>query len=192
MVAVPGFSLEDHWHRSDARRAIAAGQWHVVVLQQGPSALPESQRLLRAYTKRFDRLIRKAGGQTALYMVWPSSARSFDFDGVEASYRRAAEDVGGLLIPAGTAWRAAGKRDRTLALYGPDGFHPTPAGSLLAALVIYQQVTGRAVAGLPSPVSSIDPAVLSVLQAAAAEACGRISPSPPPGDRTAARAPYCR
>src|SRR6266850_4072585 len=40
-VAFPGYSLEDNWNRGDARRAIAEGGWSTVVLQQGPSALPE-------------------------------------------------------------------------------------------------------------------------------------------------------
>ncbi len=168
-VVFPGHSLEDHWRRPDARAAIAAATWDVVVLQQGPSALPDSQRLLRAYTRRFDGEIRKAGARTALYMVWPSKARSFDFDGVEASYRRAADDVGALLLPVGTAWRAAWKRDPDLALYGSDGFHPSLAGTLLAALVIYQQVTGRSVSNVASPFSSIDPSIVKVLQAAAAD-----------------------
>src|SRR6185295_7619357 len=103
--------LEDHWARGDAQRAIAEGGWFAVVLQQGPSALPESQVLLREYTKRFDAVIRKTGAKTALYMVWPSQARFQDFDGVSASYTVAAADVRGLLLPAGDAWRAAWKRD---------------------------------------------------------------------------------
>src|SRR5437868_1227446 len=38
-VVEGGFSLEDHWDRGDAQRAIAQGKWDVVVLQQGPSSL---------------------------------------------------------------------------------------------------------------------------------------------------------
>ena len=34
-VAFDGYSLEDHWNRGDARRAIADGGWSIVVLQQG-------------------------------------------------------------------------------------------------------------------------------------------------------------
>jgi hypothetical protein len=192
MVAYPDHSLEDHWNRGDARRAIAGGRWDVVVLQQGPSALPESQALLREYAKGFAAEIRKAGARPALYMVWPSASRAFDFDGVSRSYARAAADVGGLLLPAGDAWREAWKRDRALALYGPDGFHPSALGTYLSALVIYRQITGRPVVGLPSPLSSIDPEVVRVLQEAASEAGGRTSPSPPPADRMAARAPCCR
>ncbi|HUF48423.1 MAG TPA: hypothetical protein VMM93_11445 [Vicinamibacterales bacterium] len=144
------FSLEDHWGRGDARQAIERGGWTWVVLQQGPSALPDSQVSLRDWTRRFDAEIRKAGGRTALYMVWPSRARAFDFAGVSASYAAAAREIAGRLLPVGDAWRQAWALDRSLTLYGPDAFHPSELGSYLAALVIYQGLTGRSPAGLPA------------------------------------------
>ena len=150
-VVFNDFSLEDHWQQGDARKAIAKGGWSFVVLQQGPSALPESQVLLRDYTKRFDTEIRKSGARTALYMVWPSLARKQDFDGVSRSYTNAASDVGGLLLPVGDAWRAAWVRDASLALYGPDNFHPSAMGTYLAALVMVQKLFGVAPIGLPAP-----------------------------------------
>src|SRR5215471_13990765 len=39
-VTFEGYSLEDHWNQGSARQAIARGGWSIVVLQQGPSALP--------------------------------------------------------------------------------------------------------------------------------------------------------
>jgi hypothetical protein len=137
------FSLDDHWAQGDAVRAINKGGWSHVVLQQGPSALPASRVQLRAATKQFDEVIRKAGARTALYMVWPSEARSRDFDAVRDSYATAARDVGGMFLPAGEAWRAAWRRDPRLELYGSDRFHPTLQGSYAAALVIAQRLTGR-------------------------------------------------
>jgi hypothetical protein len=148
-IAVGGYSLEDHWNDGPARRAITEGGWSFVVLQQGPSALPESQVLLREYSRRFNDLIVRAGARTALYMVWPSRDRFGDFDGVRDSYAKAAKEVDGLLLPAGEAWRAAWRRDRNLALYGADNFHPSPLGSYLAAVVIVQGITGRTPSALP-------------------------------------------
>ena len=174
-IAEGGFSLEDHWNRGVAQRTIAEGGWSVVVLQQGPSALPESQANLREYTQRFDTEIRRAGARTALYMVWPESVRASVFDDVVLSYTRAAEAVNGLLYPVGEAWRIAWRRDSRLQLYGSDGFHPSATGTYLAALVMYQQISGRPVVGLPSPLSSIDPATVRVLQESAAEANARFS-----------------
>src|SRR5881628_3132045 len=65
-VTFDGFSLEDHWNEGSARRAIAKGGWSTVVLQQGPSALPESRVLLIEYVRRFDTEVRRAGARTAL------------------------------------------------------------------------------------------------------------------------------
>src|SRR3954468_11092046 len=149
-VVVGGFNLEDHWNEGTAQRRIAEGGWSIVVLQQGPSSLPESQVNLREWTARFDTVIRARGARTALYMVWPESARRDAFDAVSQSYARAAEDVNGMLFPVGEAWRGAWRRDPAVPLYGPDGFHPTPTATYLAALVIYQQISGRSPVGLPA------------------------------------------
>jgi hypothetical protein len=166
-VALPDYSLEDHWQHGAALKAIREGGWSWVVLQQGPSAMAESQVLLRDFTKRFDTEIRKAGARTALYMVWPSRARSQDFDGVSRSYTNAASDIGGLLFPVGDAWRAAWKRDASLALYSPDGLHPSREGTYLAALVIVNRAFGIASAGLPAP--GVSTAAARLLQQAASD-----------------------
>jgi hypothetical protein len=159
-VAKPDYGLEEHWNEKSVQRVIARG-WDLVVLQQGPSALPESRRLLIEYARRFDQEIRKAGARTAFYMVWPSRTRRGDFPGVSQSYGTAAADVKGLLLPAGDAWRAAWAIDAQLPLYGPDGFHPSPAGTYLAALVAYQQIFGEPPPQEPAPAGVIaDAAVL--------------------------------
>jgi hypothetical protein len=168
-VVVGGFSLEDHWTQGTAQRRIAEGGWSIVVLQQGPSSLPESQAALREWTTRFDSVIRASGARTALYMVWPESNRRDAFDAVSRSYARAAEDVNGMLFPVGEAWRAAWRRDPDVPLYGPDGFHPTSTASYLAALVIYQQITGRSPVGLP-PWTQMSADRARLLQEAAQEA----------------------
>ena len=169
-VAKPDYSLEDHWNERDARRAITRG-WDFVVLQQGPSALPESRALLVDYTRRFDAEIRKAGARTGLYMVWPSRSRRGDFEGVSQSYRAAAKAVGGLLLPAGDAWRSAWAIDERLALYSPDGLHPSNAGTYLAAVVTFQLIFNE-----PAPltaVAGVSAAEEGLLRRAAADALAR-------------------
>jgi hypothetical protein len=144
------FSLDDHWQDGEALRAINRGGWSVVVMQQGPSALPESRVLLRAAAKRFATEIRRVGAKPALYMVWPAEARAGDFDNVRISYQTAATDVEGLFIPAGEAWRAAWRREPDLALYASDRFHASPQGAYLAALTIAQAITGRRATTMPT------------------------------------------
>jgi hypothetical protein len=177
-VTFPDVGLPDHWEFGPARETIEEGTWDIVVLQQGPSAT-EGRPYLLEYSELFAEEIRAAGGQPALYMVWPSQTRFFDFDGVSDSYVTAAELVDGLLFPAGEAWRVAWERDPDLELYGPDGFHPSVAGTYLAALVIFEQMTGMSAVGtsheLPGTNVAFDPAVATLLQEAAHEANRRFA-----------------
>jgi hypothetical protein len=166
MVAVGGFSLEDHWKQGDALRAINDGPWDFVVLQQGPSALLESRQLLVAYGRRFGDAIKKAGARPAMYMVWPSEARRSDFGGVSQSYRAAAKAIGAVVLGAGEAWSLILQRQRGVTLYSSDGLHPTFAGSYLAALVIYQGLYERSPIGLPT-LGGLSPEQARALQDAA-------------------------
>jgi len=175
-VAYPNFGLIDHWSHGASRESIARVGWDVVILQQGPSAT-EGRPSLLEYAKRFDEIIRPTGARTALYQVWPAGSRSFDFEGVRESYRMAAARVDGSFYPAGAAWQIAWERDADLPLYGKDGFHPSPMGTYLAALVIYEQLAGKSPVGLPARIRTDDGAEVrlsgrtaKLLQEAAAEA----------------------
>ena len=162
-VTANNFSLEDHWNQGPARATLAKGGWSIVVLQQGPSALPESRVLLRDYAKRFAADAAHVGARTALDMVWPSKTRDRDFDAVSESYALAAQDVAGTLLPAGDAWREAWRRDPSLTLYADDGFHPSGLGSYLAALAIWRGLSSQSAIGLPGP-GGVPAATLKLLQ----------------------------
>lgn len=176
-VSGPDFGLQDHWRVRRARRAIARGGWDYVVLQQGPSSLPESRQTLRDYTRRFADLIVASGARPALYSVWPQRQHARSFPRAIESYELAAVDVGALLFPVATAWLAALLRDPALELYEADGLHPTLAGSCLAAMVMHAVLTGRSPVGAPAswrlrdgrPIE-LPPERAALLQAAAAEA----------------------
>lgn len=168
VVAVGGYGLEDHWRRGEALDSIARGGWSYVVLQQGPSTLPESRANLVEWTGRFAERIRAVNARPAVYMIWPSNG---DFDGVSRSYRAAAAAVEGALIPAGEAFRAVARDHPDIPLFGGDGFHPSPAGSYLAALVIYGRLARRPTAGVGTePPSGLAPGAARRLEAAADEA----------------------
>ncbi len=149
-VAGPNLALIDHVEgSSNAMDMIRQGRWNYVVLQQGPSALSLSRDTLILATRRLAAQIQAVGARTALFMVWPESSRFAVFDDVRDSYRAAAAEVGGLLLPAGEAWRAAWGTDPQLPLYGPDGYHPSELGTYLAALVVYEGITGNDSRALP-------------------------------------------
>lgn len=164
-----GAGLEDHWASGLAPAMIRDGHWDAVVLQQGPSSLPESRVNLRHWTGEFDDLVRVAGGRSALYMVWPELSRFEAFDRIRDSYALAARDVSGWFLPAGETWRAAWREDPSLPLYAADDFHPSAAGSYAAALTIFAGLSGRSPLDLPAP-AGVDSRTAERLRRAATEA----------------------
>jgi hypothetical protein len=149
-VAGPNLALIDHVEgRSNALDVIGEGGWNYVVLQQGPSALPLSRDTLILATRLLAARIQAVGARSALLMVWPESSRFAVFEDVRESYLAAAADVAGLFLPAGEAWRTAWSSDPQLQLYGPDGYHPSELGTYLAALVVYEGITGNDSRALP-------------------------------------------
>ncbi len=166
-VVLGGANLEDLWKEGEAPSAIARANWDVVVLQQGPSSLPESRLHLRKWAKKYTGLIQKSDGRPALYMVWPELERASFFDDVRESYSLAAYDVSGLFLPAGEVFRAAWRRDPSAPLYAPDDFHPSVAGSYAAALSIYGVLYRRDPQGLPARLELSNGQIVEVPQALA-------------------------
>jgi len=175
--AQPNLALIDHLNGGSAAVArIAQGGWEFVVLQQGPTPRGVCRDSLILWTKMFDPLIRGVGAKPALFMTWPTINGTGIFDDVRVSFQEAAAAVNGVFMPAGESWRSALRTDPTLALYGPDGFHPSPIGTFLAALEIYERISGRDARTLPPRAFSngvsltLPEATVRLLQAAAHDA----------------------
>ena len=150
-VTRPNLAVIDHVNgASNAVDVIRQGRWDYVVLQQGPTSQQLGRDTLILATKLLDPDIRAAGAQIAELMVWPASSSLSSFDGVLQSCLEAARAVDGLCLPAGQAWRAAWAVEPTLPLYGSDGFHPSELGTYLAALVVYEGITGHSATALPA------------------------------------------
>lgn len=174
-LCFPNYSLEDHWNEGKVQKEIETGQYDFVVVQQGPSALPESQVLLLEYAQRLAEVCRKYNASMAIYMVWPTSSRYFDLDNVIYSYTQAAKRTQSLLCPAGLAWKYAWQSTPSLPLYGNDNFHPSMTGSLLAAFTVYGTLTDKnnfdfLTAGKPSWSTEISEKNILLLKQAALKA----------------------
>jgi hypothetical protein len=181
-VAAPNLALIDHVAgQTNAVETIKSGRWDYVVLQQGPTPLPLYRDTLILATKWLQPYIHDAGGRSAQLMVWPSATKRASFDEVRRSSQLAAKAVGGVFLPAGEAWRAAWAAGPRVALYGPDGFHPSELGTYLTALVVYEGLTGRDVTTLPARITmggkrlQIPTATVRLLQRAAHETVTRFN-----------------
>lgn len=149
-VTRDNYAIEDHWTDGTARLLTASEKWDVLVLQQGPSSRPESRAHLRQWSQTWADAARRAGTTTALYMVWPMQGQTEGFALVARSYREAATANSARVLPAGEAWAAVLATPNAPALYSPDGLHPTPAGTFLAAMVVARGLTGLDPARVPA------------------------------------------
>jgi hypothetical protein len=142
-VAAPNLALIDHLNgATPVVQAVQLGGWDFVVLQQGPTPAGICRDSLVLWTQMFDSLVPNTA-QLALFMTWPSTTSSTTFDASRVSYEDASIAVSGIFLPAAEAWRAAWEVNPTIGLYGGDGFHPSPIGTYLAALEIYERLSGK-------------------------------------------------
>lgn len=152
VLAEPNFGLEDHWTKGKAVKLLQREKWDFVVMQQGPSASAEGRESLLKFAREFQPAIKAAGARGVIYMVWPSVQRAKDMDGVVASYSAAAAEIDSILAPAGCAWVDALNADKKIKLFAEDGFHPTAAGSYLAALSLVKAIAGTVADKLPTSI----------------------------------------
>jgi hypothetical protein len=141
-IAPSAVTLEGNWNRGSARWSLLGGHWDAVVLQQGPSVLPESRANLCIYAKAFADEAREWGVRPYLLMVWPR--RGSGLPEVVDAYAAAAAGAETGLLPGGAAWGAALRRAPALPLYAWDGIHPGRMGTYLAAVVVYAGLRGIA------------------------------------------------
>jgi lysophospholipase L1-like esterase len=71
-------------------------------------------------------------------MVWPAQTNYKMFDGVILNHTDVASKTNALLCPVGEIWKEHFEATNDFSYYGPDQFHPSLAGSQVAAEVIYK------------------------------------------------------
>ncbi|MEO5825366.1 MAG: hypothetical protein ABIR59_05715 [Gemmatimonadales bacterium] len=132
--AAANLGLEDHWNDAKTRAFVMSGHFDFVIMQQGPSTLPESRIDLLHWAEVLSAAARRHGARPAMYGVWPT--RGGDIDAGITNYSDAATANDALLLPVAAAWRATWAADPSMPLQGSDDFHQGVHGAWLAALVI--------------------------------------------------------
>lgn len=131
--------------------------FELVILQDGSAAPLSDSRRAQSMSKirEFSDVIRKRGGQVALYMthayVAPHKQTKPENAQLTAShYVQAGNAVNALVIPVGLAFEEAYKRRPDMKLHKDyDGSHPDLLGTYLAACVVYSSVYGKQSVGNP-------------------------------------------
>lgn len=165
------------------------GDWDVVVLQE-QSALgapydPDvgvlsSPEAFYGAARDLAKMIRADGATPALYMTWAKEAFPEQSQPLSQAYRSIGAELDATVAPVGEAWAEVHRVRPGFGLHVADGSHPNPAGSYLAACVIYAALTGTSPVGAPREltgapwdysgvVESESPTILVSLSAADAE-----------------------
>lgn len=156
-----GRTLQWHLENGPAMAELEGADWDYVVLQghsllgggvvdgtplvAEPSAFHAS---VREWTQR----IRQAGAEPVLFMTWARRDALADQVKLSEAYTAIGRELTVNVAPVGDAWSAARTRWLSLDLHIFDGSHPTPAGSYLAAGVLYATLTGQNPSGAPSSI----------------------------------------
>ena len=135
---------------------IRHGHYDFVVLQGHSLSAVDHPDELDEYAERFEHLIAETGARTVLYQTWPRKHGSREYEKnehvhsfdemaarVDDVYTSLAARLGARLAPVGRAFVHAVDDEPAIELYRSDDSHPTPAGSFLAACVLYGALTGE-------------------------------------------------
>lgn len=151
-IAHANWGLQDHAGSTPSTSAIAAGNYDVVVMQQGPSTLPESRDNMLTYAGAL-RDFATGTTRMGLFVAWPPEGG--DIDAGIANHTTVANQLSLALYPVAQAFREAKRLDSTIPIYGPDGFHQTATGSALAGMVIAAVIFDQSPTGYPNPLPTI-------------------------------------
>ena len=151
-ITLGGATLANHWDGTGARERIAMGGLDVVVLQ-GQSLEALDAESIVGQGRLFSDAVAAADARAVWFSTWAYRAGDPVFaqtgltpatmtQRIEQGYALAAAPNGDLVARVGAAWLLALAELPEVVLHADDGSHPAPAGTLLAACVILQAVTG--------------------------------------------------
>lgn len=111
------------------------------------------------YANLWQEELRRSGITPAFYLTWARKGAPDDQALLDRAYIGASRAAHGILVPVGRAWRGARERHASIELFQPDGSHPSPAGTYLAACTFFAALFDSSPIGLPATVAGapIDP-----------------------------------
>jgi len=145
-----GKSLEWHYTQGQARDFIAnKGPWDVVVLQDYSLQPINKRDKMLEYARKLDADVKRAGASTVFFMTWARQHQPEKQQVITDAYETIAAELGADVAPVGLAWERVLTENPDIKLHTEDKSHPTPAGSYLAACVIYRTLFGEPPTKLP-------------------------------------------
>ncbi len=139
-LCFPNYAIIDHLDSGLFQKLLLKEKFDFVIIQQGPSSQNEGKRMLIEDGEKINSICKKYNTKLGYFMVWPSIKYYFTFNKVIKNYELAAKKNNALLFPVGKIWQEYHQNKKLENLYSIDNFHPSKAGSFLAALTIFNQL----------------------------------------------------
>lgn len=183
-VTAGGASLGDHWNAGTAAGRIVHGHYTHVVLQERTYEPLTNTPGFHEFAGRFASTALGAGAKPVIFEAWahrdhsdamyqsPWSGGSPDAmqQLLLAQVRSVATETHSVIALPGEAFRQSRLIHPEIELYAPDGNHPSPAGTYLAACVLVQTLTGAPPATAATTPLALPPDITSALRRAAERA----------------------
>jgi len=182
VIAPGGFKLEDHAATRSTLDSLESGKYDFVVIQE-QSMMPASKYFESSTIPNAKALAvtaQRAGSEVIFYQTWAHRSGNATIDHSYDSMRLALVDAYEALgrrnrarvAPAGAAMHIAFNTPslNSVPLYDPDGSHPAPAGTYVAAYAIAGTIIGTELVEAPATIVSQE--VANDLRTAANQALG--------------------
>lgn len=156
-----GEKFSGHLQNPELHAQLEKGGWDYVVMQEFSSTPAYSTKYVAEnilpYAAEIDSLAKKYSPEveTVYYMTWGhknGNTRQTDYplddtyesmqERIFTTYTDMAYENGGVVAPVGVAWRNVRKNHPEIELYIEDDFHPSLAGSYLAANTLFATMVG--------------------------------------------------
>ncbi|WP_232457103.1 SGNH/GDSL hydrolase family protein [Polaribacter sp. SA4-12] len=134
------YAIADHLNEGKLHKTLSKKKYDYVVVQQGPSSQLEGKKMLIDDGRILKKVCDKYNTKLVYFMVWTSKKWYHTLDLVIENHKIAAKQNNALLFPVGKVWKEYNKHKNVEYLYSLDGFHPSKAGSFLAALTMFHRL----------------------------------------------------
>ena len=169
LISAGGASLRMHWNKGVAPKAIEAGGWDHVVLQEQSTLPVKNRERTHENIRLFAEAVRAAGARMVLYLTWAREKTPETQRALTECYMSIGEELGAIVVPAGVAWERVLATEGHPVLHDKDGSHPTLAGSYLAACVFFAVLFDESPVGIPVELKGLTPADVTLLKTTAWE-----------------------
>jgi lysophospholipase L1-like esterase len=142
IVARNGASLQEHWNEKKALKTLNGENWDFIVLQERSSIVRDKTGLALKYAGLFDDAAKKINAQTLLYSTPAYKSEKNRLASYQA-YLKLADKLKAEVVPVSPAFEKVFSKLPQIELHAPDGVHPNPTGTFLAAYLFYSKIFGN-------------------------------------------------